>query len=207
MNPQEQESKLNPQELEFREKEISRHFRAIMELLDMDLENESLKDTPDRVAKMYSRELFRGMHEAPPRIMTVSNQEADIKYNQMLVERDIKVQSVCEHHFVPIIGVAHVAYIPKDKVIGLSKLNRIVDFFCRKPQVQERLTEEIHEFLCKVLDTENVAVIVDAKHYCVIMRGIKDINSSTVTSKMGGVFEDTEARKELLSLIKLRTYE
>ena len=198
---------MNKQELELTQKEIQRHFTAIMELLGLNLENESLKETPKRIAKMYVQELFRGLHEKPPRIMTVNNDDAAIKYNQMLVERDIKVQSVCEHHFVPIIGVAHVAYIPDKKVIGLSKINRVVDYFCRRPQVQERLTENIHEFLCKALGTKDVAVIVDARHYCVIMRGIKDVNSSTVTSKMGGVFEEAEARKELLSLIKMKTYE
>lgn len=197
---------MSPQEIEFREKEIARHFGAIMELMDLDLENESLKETPKRVAKMYMRDLFKGLHAEPPAITTFPN-EGDVGYGGMVLERDIKVQSVCEHHFVPIVGVAHVAYIPNKRVVGLSKLNRVVDYYSRRPQVQERLTEDIYRHLSEVLETDNIAVIIDAKHYCVIMRGIKDINSSTVTSKMGGVFEDSEARKELLSLIKLKTYE
>ena len=179
---------------------ISGKFAEIMLALGLDLTDDSLCGTPDRIAKMYVDEIFYGLDDKQfPRIMTVDNK---MNYNQMLIERDVKVHSVCEHHFVPIVWVGHIAYIPKDKVIGLSKINRIVDFYSRRPQIQERLTEEIYAKLVEVLGTEDVAVVIDAKHFCVITRGIKDVNSSTVTSKMGGIFmENKEARKEFLDLV------
>lgn len=178
---------------------IEEHVRAIMETLELDLTDDSLEGTPRRVAKMYVDEWFYGLQEDKfPKIMAVDNK---MKYNQVLVEKNIKVNSVCEHHLVPIVGVAQVAYIPDKKVIGLSKLNRIVDYYSRKPQIQERLTEEIFNKLVEILGTENVAVIVDAKHFCVITRGIKDVNSSTVTSKLGGQFLEKEVRQELMDLI------
>lgn len=182
---------------------IAYHFQQIMETLGLDMADASLKGTPERVAKMYVDEIFYGLDEKKfPRVMTIPN-DGTVKYNQILLEKNIKVMSVCEHHILPIVGYAHVAYIPKDKVIGLSKLNRIVDFFSRKPQVQERLTEEIHARFCKELETEDVAVIIDAKHYCVILRGIQDMNSSTVTSKLSGAFKSDATRKELMDLIHL----
>lgn len=181
---------------------IAEHFRKIMETLGLDLEDESLVKTPDRVAKMYVDEWFYGLsHEKFPRMMTLENDDS-VSYNQMLVERNIKVHSTCEHHFCPIVGVAHVAYIPQSKVVGLSKLNRVVDYFSRRPQVQERLTEDIHKALREHLQTEDVAVIVDARHFCVITRGVMDVNSSTVTSKLSGAFNKPEARQELMDLIK-----
>lgn len=189
-----------------KKEKIEEHYRGIMQTLGLDLNDESLKDTPKRVAKMYVDEIFSGLEkERFPKIMTVPN---DMDYNQILLERNIKVHSVCEHHIQPIIGVCHVAYIPKSKadggkVIGLSKLNRIVDYFSRRPQVQERLTEQIFNKLVEVLGTEDVAVIVDAKHFCVIARGIQDQNSSTATSKLGGSFKTPETRKELMDLISL----
>lgn len=180
---------------------IAKHFKAIMETLWLDLTDDSLCDTPKRVAKMYVDEMFYWLdNKNLPRIMTVENK---MSYDHMLLERDIKVQSCCEHHRKDIIWKAHVAYIPKDKIIGLSKLNRIVDFYCRKPQIQERLTNEIHNKLVEVLETEDVAVVIDAVHMCVVTRWVKDINSSTVTSKLWGVFKETAVRKELLDLIKL----
>lgn len=180
---------------------ITGQFTKIMATLGLDLEDDSLKDTPKRVAKMFVNEWFAGLHPTLnfPRITAVENK---MGYNQMLIERDIKVHSVCEHHFVPIVGVAHVAYIPKDKVIGLSKINRIVDYYSRRPQIQERLTEQIWLKLTELLGTKDVAVVVKAQHFCVIMRGIKDVNSSTITSKLGGSFENTEARSEFFNLIK-----
>jgi len=180
---------------------ITGQFTKIMATLGLDLEDDSLKDTPKRVAKMYVNEWFSGLHPVLnfPRITTVENK---MGYNQMLIERDIKVHSVCEHHFVPIVGVAHVAYLPKKKVIGLSKINRIVDYYSRRPQIQERLTEQIWLKLTELLGTKDVAVVIKAQHFCVIMRGIKDVNSSTITSKLGGSFENTEARSEFFNLIK-----
>jgi len=179
---------------------IAKHFKAIMEELGLDLNDPSLKETPRRVAKMYVDEIFYGLDpENFPRIMTIPN---DMKYNQMLVERDVKVHSMCEHHFQNIVGIAHVAYIPSAKIIGLSKLNRIVDYYSRRPQVQERLTEDIHKKLVEVLGTQDVAVMIDAKHFCVICRGIKDVNASTITSKVSGKFLKPEVRKEYFDMIK-----
>ncbi len=189
---------------EQQKKKISKLFWEIMETLWLDLKDESLSWTPKRVAKMYVEELFYGLDEKNfPRVMTVSNWDWEtVWYTQMLIEKDIKVHSTCEHHFVPIIWKAHIAYFPNKKVIWLSKINRIVDFYARKPQIQERMTEEIHSKLCEILETEDVAVLIDAKHFCVITRGIKDINSSTITSKFSGCFEKKEIKKEFLDLIK-----
>ena len=173
---------------------ISKLFRQIMEVLWLDLSDDSLIGTPDRVAKMYVDELFWWLRaENFPKIMTVQNK---MDYDQMLVERNIKVNSACEHHRITINGVAHVAYIPKDKIIGLSKLNRIVDYYSRRPQIQERLTAQIHSKLVELLWTEDVAVIVDAVHFCVVTRGIKDVNSSTVTSKLWGIFRKDKAEEK-----------
>lgn len=180
---------------------IAARFRDIMLTLGLDLTDESLRDTPMRVAKMYVREIFSGLNPANKPSPTLFDNA--YRYNQMLVERDIKVQSTCEHHFVPILGHAHVAYIAKGKVIGLSKLNRIVDHFARRPQVQERLTVQIAEELKRVLDTEDVAVIIDAEHLCVKARGIRDEHSSTLTSSYHGKFLNESTRLELLKYIEL----
>ena len=180
---------------------IAARFRDIMSTLGLDLTDESLRDTPMRVAKMYVQEIFSGLNPANKPSPTLFDNA--YRYNQMLVERDIKLQSTCEHHFVPILGHAHVAYIAKGKVIGLSKLNRIVDHFARRPQVQERLTVQIAEELKRVLDTEDVAVIIDAEHLCVKARGILDEHSSTLTSSYHGKFLNESTRLELLKYIEL----
>jgi GTP cyclohydrolase I len=179
---------------------IAIHFEEIMRILGLDLEDDSLKDTPRRVAKMYVKEVFSGLSKSnKPSITLFDN---DYNYEEMLLEKDIKVHSFCEHHFVPIIGKAHVAYISSGKVIGLSKINRIVDFFSRRPQVQERLTVQIAEELKKALQTEDVAVAITADHMCVTLRGIKDQDSSTYTSSFHGKFKEKEYRKEFLDQIK-----
>lgn len=179
---------------------ISAHFEEIMRILGLDLEDDSLKDTPKRVAKMYVNEVFSGlMPENKPSVTLFEN---NYNYEEMLLEKDIKVHSFCEHHFVPIIGKAHVAYMSNGKVIGLSKINRIVDFFSRRPQVQERLTVQIAEELKKVLQTEDVAVAITADHMCVTLRGIKDQDSSTYTSSFHGKFKEKEYRREFLDQIK-----
>ncbi len=166
---------------------IEKHFRHIMEIMGLDLTDDSLKGTPKRVAKMYIKEVFSGLDpENKPSVTLFDNK---YKYDQMLVEKDISVFSNCEHHFVPIYGKAHVAYISSGKVIGLSKLNRIVEYFSKRPQVQERLTVQIANELKQALQTEDVAVVIDAKHMCVQSRGIRDSGSSTVTSYYGGKFE------------------
>lgn len=179
---------------------IAYHFGEIMHTLGLDLSDDSLAGTPHRVAKMYVSEVFRGLNPAnKPQVKLFVNLYA---YRQMLVEKDITVQSYCEHHFVPITGKAHVAYIPKDKVAGLSKLNRIVDYFARRPQVQERLTEQIANELKQALETDDVAVVIEASHMCVSMRGVKDLASSTTTSHYGGDFKQAEVRKEFLAYLK-----
>jgi GTP cyclohydrolase I len=170
-------------------------FEEIMDVMGLDLTDDSLKGTPKRVAKMYIDEIFSGLNPAnKPKVALFDNK---YQYNQMLVEKNITFYSNCEHHFVPIIGKAHVAYISSGKVIGLSKLNRIVQYFAKRPQVQERLTNQIAEELKGILDTEDVAVIIDAKHLCVSSRGIKDDTSSTVTSYFGGKFNNQEKIVEL----------
>lgn len=166
---------------------IAEHFTAIMNILGLDLKDDSLKGTPKRVAKMYVKEIFSGLNPAnKPKIALFENK---YKYNEMLVEKDIALYSNCEHHFVPIVGKAHVSYISSGNVIGLSKINRIVQYYAKRPQVQERLTMQIGKELSKVLETDDVAVIIDAKHLCVSSRGVEDRNSSTVTSFYGGKFE------------------
>ena len=181
-------------------KKIEKHFGEIMNVLGMDMTDDSLQDSPRRVAKMFVNELFYGLDISSfPKCTTVENK---MKYDEMVLERDINVTSVCEHHFVTIDGVAHVAYIPNQKVMGLSKLNRVVDYFSRRPQIQERLTEQIYHALSYILETENVAVVIDADHLCVKARGVQDPHSSTVTSKLGGGFKDSALRQEFMSLIR-----
>ncbi|MBG7613210.1 GTP cyclohydrolase I FolE [Polaribacter sp. BAL334] len=180
---------------EEKKKKITSLFAEIMDVMGLDLTDDSLKGTPNRVAKMYIDEIFSGLNPAnKPKVALFDNK---YKYNQMLVEKNITFYSNCEHHFVPIIGKAHVAYISSGKVIGLSKLNRIVQYFAKRPQVQERLTNQIAEELKAVLQTEDVAVIIDAKHLCVSSRGIKDDTSATVTSYFGGAFNTPEKIAEL----------
>jgi GTP cyclohydrolase I len=182
---------------------IELHFKEIMETLGLDLSDDSLKGTPNRVAKMYINELFNGLNPAnKPRITLFENK---YQYNQMLVEKGITFYSNCEHHFVPIFGKAHVAYISSGKVIGLSKLNRIVNYFAKRPQVQERLTIQIAKELQECLQTEDVAVLIDAKHLCVSSRGIKDSGSATVTSFYGGKFQMEFSRNEFLKYLDLKT--
>ncbi len=179
---------------------IGKHFKEIMQILGLDLADESLKDTPKRVAKMYVNEIFSGLN--PKNKPSYTLFDNNYKYNQMLVEKNIGFYSTCEHHFVPIFGKAHVAYISNGQVIGLSKLNRIVDFFARRPQVQERMTIQIANELMDALGTPDVAVIIEAKHMCVASRGIKDDHSSTVTSSFHGKFNDANVRAELLSYVE-----
>lgn len=179
--------------------EIEHHFTQIMDVLGLDLSDDSLKGTPRRVAKMYVEEIFSGLN--PANQPDVSLFENKYGYHNMLVEKDITLYSNCEHHFVPIIGRAHVAYIPKDKVIGLSKINRIVQYFAKRPQVQERLTIQIAEALKEVLGHDDVAVYIKADHLCVASRGIEDVNSDTVTAVYSGQFEKTEVKKEFLTHI------
>jgi GTP cyclohydrolase I len=179
--------------------EIAIHFQAIMETLGLDLSDDSLKGTPYRVAKMYVQEIFSGLNPAnKPKIALFENK---YQYNEMLVEKNISFYSNCEHHFVPIMGKAHVAYISNGKVIGLSKLNRIVQYFSKRPQVQERLTVQIGEELKKILGSEDVAVIIDAKHLCVSSRGIKDESSATVTSFYSGKFKDEATKNEFFKYL------
>lgn len=174
-------------------------FEEIMYVMGLDLTDDSLKGTPKRVAKMYIDEIFSGLNPAnKPKIALFENK---YRYNQMLVEKNITFYSNCEHHFVPIIGKAHLAYISSGKVIGLSKLNRIVQYFAKRPQVQERLTNQIANELSKILGTDDIAVIIDAKHLCVSSRGIKDESSATVTSYYGGVFNDSKKITELQNYI------
>ena len=174
---------------------ISILFSEIMDVLGLDLTDDSLKGTPDRVAKMYIEEIFSGLDpKNKPKVALFDNK---YQYNQMLVEKDITFYSNCEHHFVPIIGKAHIAYKSSGKVIGLSKLNRIVQYYAKRPQVQERLTQQIANELKTVLETEDVAVIIDAKHLCVSSRGVKDDTSATVTTYYGGIFNTPEKIVEL----------
>ncbi len=178
---------------------IAYHFGEIMHTLGLDLTDDSLKGTPARVAKMYVQEIFSGLNPAnKPKLALFENK---YKYHQMLVEKDISFYSNCEHHFVPIIGKAHVAYIGKDKVIGLSKLNRIVQHYAKRPQVQERMTMQIAEELKNTLQTENIAVIIEAKHLCVSSRGVNDDTSSTITSFYGGKFLNENTKQEFLKYL------
>lgn len=181
-------------------KVIENHFCEIMKTLGLDLNDESLKATPHRVAKMFVKETFSGLKEEnKPEITLFENK---YQYNKMLVEKGITLFSYCEHHFVPIIGKAHVAYISKGKVIGLSKINRVVQYYSKRPQLQERLTVQIAEALKKAIGTEDVAVLIDAVHLCVASRGIKDTNSSTITANYSGKFINEETKNEFLALIR-----
>jgi GTP cyclohydrolase I len=178
---------------------IEEKFRDIMTILGLDLNDDSLKGTPHRVAKMYVKEIFSGLNPAnQPKIALFENK---YQYNEMLVEKDITFFSNCEHHFVPIMGKAHVAYISNGKVIGLSKINRIVQYFSKRPQVQERLTIQIANYLKEALQTEDVAVVIDASHLCVSSRGIQDVTSSTVTSSYHGKFKEDQTRNEFLKYV------
>ncbi|CAM4265932.1 GTP cyclohydrolase I FolE [Zobellia nedashkovskayae] len=180
-------------------KNIQYHFEMIMKEMGLDLTDDSLSGTPYRVTKMYIKELFYGLNPANrPKLSTFENKYG---YQKMLVEQNITIDSACEHHFLPIVGHAHVAYIPKDKVIGLSKINRLVDYYAHRPQVQERLVLQIRNDLQKVLGTEDVIVAVSAKHLCVSSRGIKDKNSFTTTLEYGGCFADKTYRDEFLTII------
>ena len=184
-----------------KKKKIAILFEGIMDVLGLDLTDDSLKGTPERVAKMYIDEIFSGLNpKNKPKVALFENK---YQYNQMLVEKDITFYSNCEHHFVPIIGKAHVSYISSGKVIGLSKLNRIVNYYAKRPQVQERLTNQIAEELKGILGTEDVAVIIDAKHLCVSSRGIKDDASATVTAFYGGIFNTSAKIAELQNYLKL----
>lgn len=175
---------------------IEYHFAQIMDTLGLDLNDDSLRKTPERVAKMYVNEIFSGLN--PENKPAISVFENNYGYEEMLVEKDVTLYSTCEHHFVPIIGKAHVAYIPDGKVIGLSKINRLVQYYAKKPQVQERLTVEIGKGLQEILENENVAVWIEADHLCVASRGIKDTNSNTVTSYFSGKFKEREIKNEFL---------
>lgn len=172
----------------------------VMGVLGLDLDDDSLKETPLRIAKMFVNETYWGLDPANfPKCTTVENK---MGYDEMVLEKNIKIMSECEHHFRPIHGVAHIAYIPNKKVLGLSKLNRIADYFSRRPQIQERLTEQIYHALTLILGTDNVAVVIDAEHFCVKQRGIEDVNSSTVTSKLGGDFKkNPETRAEFMRFV------
>ncbi|QWX82860.1 GTP cyclohydrolase I FolE [Cellulophaga sp. HaHaR_3_176] len=182
---------------------IKANVSEILETLGLDLTDDSLKGTPNRVAKMFVKEIFSGLHpEKKPKSSTFDNK---YKYGEMLVEKNITLYSTCEHHLLPIVGRAHVAYISNGNVVGLSKMNRIVDYFAKRPQVQERLTIQIVRELQHVLNTEDVACIIDAKHLCVNSRGIRDIESSTVTAEYGGKFKEEATRREFLNFIKLET--
>lgn len=182
---------------------IKKDVEHILTTLGMDLTDDSLKGTPNRVAKMFVKEIFGGLN--PSRKPSSSTFENKYKYGEMLVEKNITIYSTCEHHLLPIVGRAHVAYISNGTVVGLSKMNRIVDFYAKRPQVQERLTIQIVQELQKVLNTEDVACVIDAKHLCVNSRGIRDIESSTVTSEFGGKFKEEQVRREFLDYIKLDT--
>ena len=179
---------------------IKDKFTDIMNVMGLDLSDDSLQDTPNRVAKMYINEIFWGLdYEAFPKCTAVENK---MDYEGMVIERNINVQSNCEHHFVVIDGVGTVAYIPNKKVLGLSKLNRVVEYFAKRPQIQERLTEQVFYALQYILDTDHIAVVIDAQHYCVKSRGVEDVGSSTITSKLGGGFKkDKTLRAEFMNLI------
>lgn len=182
---------------------IERHFEEIMLTLGLDLTDDSLRGTPHRVAKMFVKEIFQGLDPAnKPNAKVFENK---FKYGEMLVEKNISVHTTCEHHFLPIVGRAHVAYISNGTVIGLSKINRIVDYYARRPQVQERLTMQIADEISRALNTEDVAVLIDAKHFCVAARGIQDTHSSTVSSEYRGRFREDAMRKEFLQYLTLST--
>ena len=182
---------------------IKKDIENILQTLGMDLTDDSLKGTPTRVAKMYVQEIFQGLHpDNKPKASTFKNK---YKYGEMLVEKNITLYSTCEHHLLPIVGKAHIAYISNGTVVGLSKMNRIVDYFAKRPQVQERLTMQIVNEMQNILNTKDVACVIDAKHLCVNSRGIRDIDSSTVTSEFSGKFKNSEIKREFLDYIKLDT--
>ncbi|MBU2525008.1 MAG: GTP cyclohydrolase I FolE [Bacteroidetes bacterium] len=182
---------------------IKEDVTRILTTLGMDLNDDSLRGTPNRVAKMFVNEIFSGLN--PDKKPSTSTFENSYKYGEMLVEKNITVYSTCEHHLLPIVGKAHVAYISSGRVVGLSKMNRIVDYFAKRPQVQERLTMQIVQELQKALGTKDVACVIDAKHLCVNSRGIRDIESSTVTAEYGGKFKEEQTRKEFLNYISLES--
>lgn len=175
-------------------------FKEVMKTVGLDLSNDSLAETPRRLAKLYSSEFFAGLDYG--NFPTATVVENKMKFDEMVLERNVKVNSLCEHHFLPVVGFAYVAYLPEKKVLGLSKINRIVDFFCRRPQIQERLTLQIYYALSYLLETPNVAVIIEAEHSCVKLRGVEDACSDTVTSKLGGTFRQGELRAEFIALAK-----
>lgn len=180
---------------------IEEKFRDIMNILGLDLNDDSLNGTPHRVSKMFVKEIFYGLNpENKPKISVFENK---FKYGEMLVEKNINLNSTCEHHFLPIVGKAHVAYVSSGQVIGLSKINRVVDYFARRPQVQERLTVQIASELKRILKTQDVAVVIDAKHLCVSSRGIQDEGSATITAEYGGIFKDPQRRDEFLKYISI----
>jgi GTP cyclohydrolase I len=182
---------------------IQDHVSEILETLGMDLTDDSLKGTPLRVAKMFVNEIFGGLHpNKKPKASTFNN---SYKYGEMLVEKNITLYSTCEHHLLPIVGKAHVAYVSNGTVVGLSKMNRIVDYYAKRPQVQERLTLQIVQELQEILGTQDVACVIDAKHLCVNSRGISDTASSTVTSEFGGIFQSEDKKREFLDYLKLET--
>ena len=181
---------------------ISVHFAKIMDELGLDLTDDSLQGTPLRVAKMYVQEIFKGLDpKNKPKISIFDNK---FEYNRMLVESNISFNSFCEHHFLPIVGKAHIAYLSSGKVIGLSKLNRVVDYFARRPQVQERMTRQIYTELKNILETENIIVVQTAEHMCVSARGIEDKTSLTTTLEYGGVFEEKEYRDDFFKMIEFK---
>jgi len=192
------------QDNQVRQQEIQRHVQGILEILGLDLTDDSLRETPKRVAKMYLNEIFWGLdYDNFPKATVIENK---MQVDEMVLERNITVNSTCEHHLLPIIGRAHVAYLAKEKVLGLSKLNRIVEFFSRRPQVQERLASQICETLKFILETDDVAVLIEAEHMCVKTRGVEDACSDTVTSKISGVFKDNPtAKAEFLTLVSMKT--
>jgi GTP cyclohydrolase I len=180
---------------------IEHHFREIMHTMGLDLTDDSLKGTPKRVAKMYVQEIFSGLNpQNKPKVALFQNKYG---YQEMLVEKDITFYSNCEHHFVPIIGKAHIAYISNGSVIGLSKLNRIMQYYAKRPQVQERLTMQVAQELCDILGTDDVAIIIDAHHLCVSSRGVQDVNSSTITAYYGGAFMKEAKKNEFLQYLNL----
>jgi len=179
---------------------IQKHFKDIMHIMGLDLSDDSLKETPHRVAKMFVKEIFSGLNPAnKPEVTLFQNK---YQYNEMLIEKNITLYSYCEHHFVPIVGKVHVAYISNGNVIGLSKINRLVQYYAKRPQVQERLTNQIAEGLKEALQTNDVAIVIDAVHLCVTSRGINDTNSSTVTTYYSGKFNGETKKAEFLSLLK-----
>jgi GTP cyclohydrolase I len=182
---------------------IQESVKDILETLGMDLEDDSLKGTPRRVANAFVDEIFGGLHpEKRPKLSTFDN---SYKYGEMLVEKNITIYSTCEHHLLPIVGRAHVGYISNGNVIGLSKMNRLVDYYAKRPQVQERLTMQVVQALQEALGTQDVACVIDAKHLCVNSRGVRDIESSTVTSEFGGKFKEKQTKREFLDYIKMDT--